>query len=313
VVGAGGGGSPLSVLLNLGADKFADVAAALAAREAALQYRNWVNSWYNDDNEWARFVSRRPRFNLSAPLGGSLEPLGGIVRGLTSTSIVGSCELVPGYCAEACRGHEVSLFILCDPPDSHRDNGDIHLRLSCREPKAALTLLDLGVLILDGGRPGIYVRRFVSALQGTDTASIGLAAELAEAFGEWGGPAAKIAAEVLAALLSAAHEVERASRIQTRGTRYPAVKEAADEARSEAFNAYWVASDPGPRPTDLGKLWIAWGLTAQDVLDEILGHGGADRVTRRAYEKAGEHIREAVRAATAYRAVAEALASLSEP
>jgi len=337
---------PLSVLLRIGREGFADVAAAKVSQEAALE-RLIATVLYQE-----RYYSGSP-YVLPAPPG--LEEIvkrcgrqGGDGEACFSASIgvpEHGLAAAGAHAAEylgRLRGVSRASLRFSYVRDSRGDYISLSLRLYCGpgEEDAALDLR-LFVRVLGGGIPGIdaggllvQVDDLIAAAGALKTGAgvllpplAGLVVRLSrESRGEWGEAAAGTAAWLATTLLSvtgaALHEVQRASRIQAAGLEYSAIAEAAEEARSRALEAYSgiaeeAASGQVLSLLDLMRI-IIWStherrVSVWEVLDSVADPGKVGEYIRSARAEAKEDLNKAIWMTTGMRAAAEILASLSEP
>jgi len=348
------GGYLVSTFLGIGRDGFADVAAAIASLRAADGCERAVEAY--NSAKYARpvyvfpappglreFVEKyerlsRNKYSVDIPvheLVAANAPGAEYCRGLCSTCGVELCTC------------EVKLYFIHGLYLGRRFYTELELYLAdhSRE-EAGLEYLPLDLLlslpadIVSGSKLGVVASYF--PMNPDDIANIArkmrerfralgvniaplldLVAWLArESRRKWGDAAADTAAGLAAALLPAAvsafHEVQRAFRIRVAGLGYPAVEEAAEEARREALEVYSMVAEKVAAaghtylPKWAGEIKIKGYMDVWEVMWRVTSSGGVEGSA--SYLRAAERtLSRAVAKATAARAAAEILASLSDP
>jgi len=316
------------VALRVGRDRFADIAAAVASQEAAYECRR--------STEGHVLAHGTTLYTFPAPPGlrGLVE-----VRGRLSNNRFSAIATVSGLVEAGAPGAEY-FYELCSTctVELHfsyiSNRGLVTLKLFFAGGKkegadpGSLYLPQPIVVIADisgGSKLGVNL---VSVFGGDASAAqlLDLVVWLANnSKGDWEDAAASAAADTAAVLFpvvsAASHAVQIASRIQAAGLDYPAVKEAAEEARARALEAYSAIAEKAAMGQGLPLAHIAKMITgghlgARKILKAVKAAtrpGAAESTISSALAEAEEHLTKAVRIAAAARATSEVLASLSEP
>jgi len=335
----GGGSDHLPVPLRAGREVFADVAAAMASEEAASQCSSGVLSYTSSHYYGSLFA-----FPAPPGLGELLEVHGAEFRFSAEAPVhrlVAAGAPGAAYCAELYGMCWVRLGFSGSRSGVSLNLNLYHCRLLAGIEEVDLLDIGLSASTLGGSRIGITVKDFLGQLYGLEDVARGvrsafgipgsralvlslldLAAWLARKSKKKWGDAADAAAGLVATLspvlAAASHEVRRASRVRVSGLDYPAVKEAAEEARRRALEAYSTivekaATGQGPVPKEVKRVMIGGRLSVGRVLKAAARPDSAKAAISASLFNAGEHIKYAVWSAAAARAAAEVLASLSEP
>jgi len=346
----------VSEFLGIGRDGFADVAAAIASRVAAGRCERVVKAYNTARYGRPMFTFSVPPGLRELVKGHRRLGRHRISVDVPVHELVAAKAPGAEHCYRWCSANRVERcgvelhFVLhekCSYPFSSR-NACIDLvlffadyRLKEAIPGYLSFCLSLSAGVVGDSKIGVSALRFPMSIdevaytvgrmrksfgvrEVSVTPLLDLMVWLARRLGRrWRGNVARAAAGLAAALLPAAaaafHEIQRASRICVSGLEYPAVEEAAEEARMEALEVYSRIAEHVATSGDLflpkwaekirikdyTNVWgVMWDATRTDHNEDPAARLRAD---------AERALNSAAAEATATRAAAEILASLSEP